>query len=257
MERLTPPISGSASQAQNALQKIAEKRLHPALTDPNFLVLRSRRLIFQDWIAQLAGTELNILDVGGRYQPYRPLFKTRARRYISCDILRTAFVDVVGNGECLPFANETFDLVIATQIFDCFTEPRRAAQQIHAVLKPGGVLLASIPAMAPRFSDDERWRFTASGIRSVLSIFREIRIVSELSSIGGVLRTTNLALQSFAPSAILKRIIRCTLSPCINLIGLGLEGLKITSNDQFAPNYSIWAIKQEGHEHTARVRPLD
>ncbi|HEY4661066.1 MAG TPA: class I SAM-dependent methyltransferase [Terriglobales bacterium] len=237
------PIEGYSARAKDALQEIAEKRLRPALSDPNFLVLRSRRVIFQDWIAQLPDKELSILDVGGRYQPYRPLFTGRIKRYIGFDLLRTDFVDVVGNGESLPFASGSFDLIIATQVFDCFKEPHRAAQQIHSVLKPGGALLASIPSMAPQFSDGERWRFTASGVRSVLSIFSEIQIVPEQSSLGGMLRTINLALHSFVPSRILKRVARNTLVPCINLSALGLEALHITNNNQFTPNYSVLAIK--------------
>jgi SAM-dependent methyltransferase len=237
------PIEGYSNRAKDALQEIAEKRLRPPLTDPNFLVLHSRRLIFQDWIAQLPDKQLSILDVGGRYQPYRPLFKGRVKRYIGFDLLRTDFVDVVGDGESLPFASASFDLVIATQVFDCFKEPHRVAQQIHSVLKPGGALLASIPSMAPRFSDGERWRFTASGVRSVLSVFSEIKVVPELSSLGGMLRTTNLALHSLVPSRILKRVARSTLVRCINLSGLGVEALHITSNDQFTPNYSVLATK--------------
>src|SRR5579872_968837 len=63
------PFESYSSRAKDDLQKIAEKRLRPALTDPNFLVLHSRRLIFQAWIAQLPDKALSILDVGGRYQP--------------------------------------------------------------------------------------------------------------------------------------------------------------------------------------------
>ena len=141
------PIESYSNRARDAFQEIAEKRLRPPLTDPNFLVLHSRRVIFQGWIAQLPDKALSILDVGGRYQPYRPLFTGRVERYIGFDLLRTDFVDVVGTGENLPFASASFDLVIATQVFDCFKDPHRAAQQIHSVLKPGGALLASIPAM--------------------------------------------------------------------------------------------------------------
>jgi hypothetical protein len=80
-------------------------------------------------------------------------------------------------------------------------------------------------------------------VRSVLSMFSEIKVVPELSSLGGMLRTINLALHSFVPSRILKRVARSTLVPCINLSGLGLEALHITSNNQFTPNYSVLAIK--------------
>src|SRR5690348_970223 len=93
-----------------ALSKIERQRLYPRLTNPNFLVLRSRRIIFQRWIDSIAGNTLRILDIGGRYQPYRSLFGSRIGRYIACDILTTDLVDVIANGEALPFAPNTFDV---------------------------------------------------------------------------------------------------------------------------------------------------
>lgn len=237
------PLGKFADPENDELLTIARLRLYPGLTDPNFLVLRARRIIFQNWMADIAGTELKILDVGGRYQPYRPLIQERAGQYVACDISRTDLVNVVGDGESLPFAHESFDVVIATQVFDCFTDPQEAARQVHRVLKPGGVLLASIPAMAPRFSDVERWRFTSTGVRSIFSAFSELKMVPELSSIGGMLRLCNLAMESFARSRIAKAVMRRTFIPGINLIGLGLEALRITSNDQFSPNYSVMAVK--------------
>ena len=97
------------------LSKIEQTRLYPRLTNPNFLVLRARRLIFERWIKSVPGTSLRVLDIGGRYQPYRPLFGNRIKSYIACDILSTGLVDVVARGESLPFAENTFDVVISTQ----------------------------------------------------------------------------------------------------------------------------------------------
>ena len=62
-----------ASAAQKTeLAAIAHLRLYPSLTNPSYLVLRSRRLLFSNWTRTL-GNNLTVLDVGGRYQPYRPL----------------------------------------------------------------------------------------------------------------------------------------------------------------------------------------
>jgi SAM-dependent methyltransferase len=95
-------------------------------------------VIFEKWLSQLAGP-LTTLDIGARYQPYRPLLKSPTGRYVALDILKTDLVDVVANAEFLPFAAETFDLVIATQVFEYFENPVNAANQVHAVLKPGGL----------------------------------------------------------------------------------------------------------------------
>lgn len=235
------PFDGRAQS--ETLLKTANARLYPPLTDPNFLVLRSRRLIFQRWIAELCGGELSILDVGGRYQPYRPLFESKTGRYIACDIARTELVDVVGNGESLPFATDTFDVVVATQVFDYFPQPQKAAGQIRAVLKPGGCLMMSVASVAPRFRDDEYWRFTPRGIREILADFSQVTIVPELSTVGGVIRMTNLAVNTLAIYPMLRALASVTICPLLNLAGLAFERLQLTNNDQFTPNYSVLAIK--------------
>lgn len=227
----------------SALLKIARDRLHPSLTDPNFLVLNARRKIFANWINTFPASKMTILDVGGRYQPYRPLFESRISKYLALDILQTNLVDVVGSGEALPFANNSFDLVIATQVFEYFSSPRLAADQIHTVLKPGGMLLMSVAAFAPRFSDDDRWRFTPAGIRTVLGSFGKVEIIPEVSSLGGFIRSVNVGLNIFVRYDFLRSLLSATVRPLANLIGLGFERINGTKNDQFTPNYSVLAIK--------------
>jgi SAM-dependent methyltransferase len=235
-----PPAIGSE---RHDLENTAHARLYPSLRDPNFLVLRSRRVIFERWIAELPGNELSVLDIGGRYQPYRPLFEGRTAQYIACDILPTPLVDVVGNGEALPFSPHSFDVVVATQVFDYFSSPREAARQIHSVLKSGGALLMSVPSLAPRFADGECWRFTPRGIGATLEDFSRVSLVPELSSIGGTVRTINLAADTLAKYRPLRGLLSVTISPLLNLLGLAIEALEITHNDQFAPNYAVLAVK--------------
>lgn len=243
MANVALPLQAAAGARCDDLLKIAHQRLKPSLMDPSFLVLRARRAIFQNWISQLEKPGLDVLDVGGRYQPYRPLFKVHPRRYIACDILQTELVSVVGNGESLPFAPGTFDVVIASQVFDYFSQPQKAAEQIREVLRPGGSLLMSAPSFAPPFAEGEAWRFTSKGIRTILWGFSKVTIVPEISSMGGLIRTANLAACSAAGSGVLRQVVAATLSPMLNLAGLTFESLALTKNEQFTPNYSVLAIK--------------
>jgi len=155
----------------------SKDRLYPSLANPNFLVLQSRRVIFTRWINELSPAQgLKVLDVGGRYQPYRPLFENRLAQYVACDLERTELVDVIASGESLPFTSHSFDVVLCTQVFEYFDHPHLAAKEIHRVLRPGGVLLMSVVSFGPRFVDDEHWRYTPSGIQAVLHLFHQIRI---------------------------------------------------------------------------------
>src|SRR5689334_22008724 len=137
-----------SDEMKRQLLQIAHLRLHPSLTNPNYLVLQSRRKILAKWFSELPKKHLDVLVVGGRYQPYRPLLRERSTRYLAIDPVQTALVDIIGNGEQLPFARETFDVVIATEVFQYFSEPSRAALEANRVLKPGGFLFLSVPAFA-------------------------------------------------------------------------------------------------------------
>jgi SAM-dependent methyltransferase len=234
---------GIRPESSNQLLETAHERLHPSLQNPNFLVLRSRRTIFETWIQQLRGQNLRVLDVGGRYQPYRPLFAARARRYVACDIRESELVDVVASGEALPFESGTYDVIVCTQVFEYFDDPHAAAREMHRVLTPQGALFMSAVSCGPRFVEEEQWRFTSRGLRSLLAPFQEVTILPEVSSAGGLLRTLNLGLYTLAPEGPLRRLVQMTACPCLNLTGMALERMALTSNDQFAPNYSVLAIK--------------
>src|SRR5512140_3347233 len=113
--------------SRDELFEYAHQRLYPSLRNPNYLVLKARREIFREWIANLPAESLRVLDVGGRYQPYRQLFEGRKMRYVACDLRSTELVDVVGNAEALPFAAGSFDVVISTQVFEYVSRPAQGA----------------------------------------------------------------------------------------------------------------------------------
>jgi SAM-dependent methyltransferase len=236
------PVS---SLSMESLAKIAHDRLFPSIANPAYLTLRSRRLIFTSWARTFRNRHLTVLDVGGRYQPYRPLFGDSIDRYFAVDLIQTPLVSTLADAQRLPFARASFDLVIATQVFEYLADPYQAAREIYEVLKPAGTLLASFAALTPTVGDDERWRFTPAGLNSILAPFAKVDIVPELHSVGGLIRTVNLALDTFARYEFARKVYRLTASPLLNCLGLALEGMNLTRNDQFTTNYSVMAVKAE------------
>lgn len=227
---------------RDELVKAANVRLYPSLRNPNYLVLRSRRRILAPFMAKLPG-DLTVLDIGGRYQPYRPLLAGKFRKYLALDVQKTEFVTAVGSGENIPFKDAAFDVVIATGVFEYFAQPYQASAEVHRILKPGGSLLVSVAAAAPRFVDEERWRYMPLGLRSLFAQFSDVRIVPEVSSVGGFCRLVNLGFHDFLKLKPLKLAYEVTLCPVMNVIGLLLESAQLTSNDKWAGNYSVVAIK--------------
>jgi SAM-dependent methyltransferase len=225
------------------VNKEASERLYPSLTNPNWLVLRKRRMIFERWAGQLGTRPLDVLDIGGRLQPYRPLLDGKVRCYLAIDLRRTPLVNIIARAQQLPVASERFDLIICTQMLEYIPEPAGVIAEMHRVLKPGGYLFLSAPAACPRDSAEEYLRFLPAGLRHLLSSFSESEIVPEVGSIAGLLRTINVCLSIFVRYPALRAIYCRTLCPLINLLGAGLESLAGSHNDQFAVNYSVRARK--------------
>jgi SAM-dependent methyltransferase len=230
-------------ETREGLLKVANGRLHPSLTHHSYLVLRRRSELITSWLKRVEGNALRVLEVGGRYQPYRPLVQRRARQYVALDILKSPLVDVVGNGQDLPFQPGIFDLVIATGVLEYFPEPKKPLQEIHAVLKPGGFVIASVAAICPRAVPEEHWRFLPAGLRYIFSGFAEVEIVPEVSSVGSFFRYLNWSLSIFCRYEPIRQAFHHTVVPCFNLMGLGLERLAKSHNDNIAGNYSVIARK--------------
>jgi len=57
-------------------------------------------------------------------------------------------IAVHGNGEFLPFADESFDLITCSEVLEHIRNPVRALKEMGRILKPGGHLLLSTPSMS-------------------------------------------------------------------------------------------------------------
>jgi len=80
-------------------------------------------------------------------------------------------------------ASDSFDCIIATQTLQFIYDVRASIRTLHRILKPGGVLLATIPGISQISRYDmqrwgEYWRFTT---RSAQKLFEEGFPLSNLS----------------------------------------------------------------------------
>jgi NADH dehydrogenase [ubiquinone] 1 alpha subcomplex assembly factor 5 len=91
------------------------------------------------------------LDVGGR-GVVAPLLRARGIEAVSCDLspAMAALNDgpaVAADEEFLPFAAGSFDLVVASLSLHWVNDLPGALIQLRVALRPGGLLLASLPAL--------------------------------------------------------------------------------------------------------------
>lgn len=211
----------SAEQRPTLEQTISlgHRRLHPLLRDSYYLSLIERRKRFAEAVKQVPGNSLRVLDVGGRIQPYRPLLDGRLEAYIAVDLQRTELVDVLAVGERLPFAEGVFDVVLCSQML-CYAEDApKVIDEIYSVLRPGGALLLSVPAILPYHAENDRWRFSPGALRLLLSRFSRVDVSPEGYSLLGACHVVAHFVDSFGENTLLQRLVHFTLIPLVNLVG--------------------------------------
>ncbi|NDJ76223.1 MAG: glycosyltransferase [Chloroflexi bacterium] len=123
----------------------------------------------QDLLAVLPPGALGslCLDFGCGDGRSRTLIERFGYRWIGLDICG-ADARVCGDGHRLPFANQTFDLVISNAVFEHLRDPFVAAIEIHRVLKPGGTLLGEAAFLEPEHAHSY-FHMSWYGVLEVLS----------------------------------------------------------------------------------------
>jgi SAM-dependent methyltransferase len=124
-----------------------------------------------------------VLDLGCGTMPYRDDILGVADEYIGVDwpsSLHDGAADVRADvSEGVPLAGDCADAVVAFQVMEHLREPQRFLEECHRVVRPGGMLLLTLPFMwhvheAPH----DYFRFTRHGLAYLLGKagFVDVRI---------------------------------------------------------------------------------
>jgi SAM-dependent methyltransferase len=134
----------------------------PPRTSPTWSIRRP----LADWMrregAQAAGKR--VLDVGCGVKPYYPWFSDAAS-YVGVDVQENPHADLHGAIEALPVEDESYDVVIATQVLEHVDDPSTAVRELYRVTAPGGRVLASTHGvMVYHPNPVDYWRWTHAGL---------------------------------------------------------------------------------------------
>jgi SAM-dependent methyltransferase len=138
------------------------------------------RVTLDRFIAAHASDGLT-LDLGAQTGPYAAHFPRR----VGLDLRPGAGVAIVGDARALPVRDAAFDLVLCTEMLEHVPEPQRAIDEMHRVLKPGGLLVLTTRFLFPiHDAPHDYFRFTKYGLRHLLREFEIVRLEEETDSVG-------------------------------------------------------------------------
>lgn len=103
-----------------------------------------------------------------------------ASEHIGCDIQEGPGVDRIEDVHHLTFADNSVGTVICLETLEHVADPLRAVQEMHRVLKPGGLLAISSLMFFPIHEHPwDYWRFTPEGFDLLLSPFETRLVVAQ------------------------------------------------------------------------------
>lgn len=112
-------------------------------------------------------------DIRGRgVEIYEPTYLERFGRCTQVDVLDIdpASPRATIHGDLSALPADTFDVFVCTQTLQAIADPLRALRQAHDALRPGGVLLATVPGIShivPGEPFPDHIRYTAHGLRAL------------------------------------------------------------------------------------------
>lgn len=142
-------------------------RLTPARSQYDYLTLEALQKSIRTLIERCPDGRgrARAIDLGASNSPYKSLLEAKGYAVKTLDISRSDGADFEGTVEQTGLSDESFDLVLCTQVLEHCLNPWQGIKEIERILAPSGVLIASVPHVwfyHPHPTDN--WRFTQEGI---------------------------------------------------------------------------------------------
>lgn len=138
----------------------------------------------------LRAMEGDVLDVGCGEMPFRYAVPA-AVRYTGIDVPEAIsfgmgeHADIVPfDGRCIPFADNSFDHVLCTEVLEHCLDPQALVDEMLRVLRPGGEMVATIPFSARvHHAPYDFSRFTHYQLARMFAGFGEVEIAARGSDL--------------------------------------------------------------------------
>lgn len=114
-----------------------------------------------------------LLDLGCGKKPYKHLYDQFVDSSIGIDVETTPhlnkYIDKFYDGKTIPFENDSFDVVLCTEVLEHVENPDLFLTEIHRVLKKDGTLILTVPFMQLLHEIPyDFYRYTPFALRSMI-----------------------------------------------------------------------------------------
>jgi len=130
-------------------QSFFRPRWYSIFLNPYFIDRYNLYKNIRNFSAKYTSKNDRILDVGCGNEPYRNIFPSK--EYVGIDIAggghsdQEKKVEKFFDGLNIPFTDNSFEVVICTQVLEHSTDHNQLTKEISRTLKPGGKLFLTVP----------------------------------------------------------------------------------------------------------------
>lgn len=192
-----------------------------------------------------------VLDIGCGRKPYFPYFALNVDEYVGVDIdVDNPMADLYAPIEDLPVEDESFQVVLCTQVLEHAGVPDQAVTELHRVTAPGGRVLASTHGVQVYHpAPVDHWRWTHTGLELLFlrnAAWRSVTVQPAGGAATCLTAMTALYLDLLFRRAHLTPVARGLVS-LLNTAGAALDsripGLRATRPGSIFLNYHVVAEK--------------
>jgi SAM-dependent methyltransferase len=154
------------------LSKEVKAVINPPFWDSYRYVSVRLRKVYEKLIPSLLenSNKVDVLDYGCGVKPYYYLFGNQINKYIGVDVGSNPFADdLIQPGAALNYADNSFDIVLSSQVLEHVEDVNQYMSEIKRVLRPGGIVLLSTHGTWQYHAspyDYQRW--TSMGLKTLM-----------------------------------------------------------------------------------------